>query len=136
MQAHLSTTQWPERFILIDECILSAKTFQPMAWATKRRNVTQRKQLGAQKAVAVVAVVSSAQGLIWFERRPSSFKGQHFSEFLERLHALVPHQPMTVLLDNWLIHTARSPTDVVARLAIHVLWNVPYRPDLNGIEFV
>jgi transposase len=25
---------------------------------------------------------------------------------------------------------------VVERLGIHVLWNVPYRPDLNGIEFV
>ena len=92
MHEHLSTTQWPDRFILIDECIFSAKTFKPMAWATKRRNVTQRKQLGAQKAVAVVAAVSSAQGLIWFERRPSSFKGQHFSEFMERLYAMVVHQ--------------------------------------------
>ena len=136
MHEHLSTTQWPERFILIDECIFSAKTFKPMAWATKRRNVTQRKQMGPQKAVAVVAAVSAAHGLILFERRPSSFKGQHFSEFLERLHALVPHQPMTVLLDNCSIHKARCTTEVVERLGIHVLWNVPYRPDLNGIEFV
>ena len=48
MQVHLSTTQWPDQFILIDECIFSAKTFKPMAWATKRRNVTQRKQMGSQ----------------------------------------------------------------------------------------
>ena len=95
MQGHLSTTQWPERFILIDECIFSAKTFQPMAWVTKRRNVTQRKQMGTQNSVAVVAAVSPAQGLILFERRPSSFKGQHFNEFLERLNALVVHQPVT-----------------------------------------
>ena len=112
MQAHLSTTQWSERFILIDDCIFSAKTFQPMAWATKRRNVTQRKQMGAQKAVAVVAAVSPAQGLNLFERRPSSFKGQHFSEFVERLHALVVHQPMTVLLDNCSILKATCTTEV------------------------
>ena len=96
-----------------------------MAWVTKRRNVTQRKEMGPQKAVAVVAAVSSAQGLIWFERRPSSFKGQHFSEFLERLHALVVHQPMTVLLDNCSIHKARCTTDVVERLGIHVLGTCP-----------
>jgi hypothetical protein len=75
MQRHLSTTQWPERFILIDECIFSAKTFKPMAWATKRRNVTQRKQMGSQKAVAVVAAVSPAQGLILFREEAIVLQG-------------------------------------------------------------
>ena len=92
--------------------------------------------MGSQKAVAVVAAVSAEAGLILFERRPSSFNGQQFSEFLERLHASVADQPMAVLLDNCKIHKARVTTEVVERLHINMLWNVPYRPDLNGIEFV
>ncbi len=136
MQEHLLLGQHPHRLILIDECIFSAKTFQPMAWSERRRNVAQCRQMGSQKAVAVVAAVSADAGLILFERRPSSFNGQQFSEYLERLHALVADQPMAVLLDNCKIHKARVTTEVVERLDINMIWNVPYRPDLNGIEFV
>ena len=80
--------------------------------------------------------MSAADGLILFERRPSSFKAQHFSEFMERLGAKVVGRPMTVLLDNCSIHRAQVTTEVLDRQKIDVLWNVPYRPDLNGIEFV
>jgi transposase len=43
---------------------------------------------------------------------------------------------MTVLMDNCKIHDTRVTQEVVAQQEINVLWNVPYRPDLNGIEFV
>jgi len=107
-----------------------------MAWAAKRRNVAQCRRMGAQKCVAVVAAVSAVGGLISFERRPSSYKGQHFSEYLERMEALVADKPMTVLMDNCKIHTAALSREVIDRLNINVLWNVPYRPDLNAIEYV
>ena len=43
---------------------------------------------------------------------------------------------MTVLMDNCKIHDTRVTQEVVAQQEIDVLWNVPYRPDLNGIEYV
>jgi transposase len=107
-----------------------------MAWAAKRRNVAQSRRMGPQKCVAVVAAVSAVGGLISFERRPSSYKGQQFSEYLERLEALVVDKPMTVLMDNCKIHNALVTQEVINRLNINVLWCVPYRPDLNAIEFV
>ena len=55
---------------------------------------------------------------------------------MERLSAKVVDRPMTVLLDNCGIHRARVTSAVIGSEQIHVLWNVPYRPELNGIEFV
>ena len=55
---------------------------------------------------------------------------------MERLSAKVVDRPMTVLLDNCGIYRARVTSEVIRREQIHVLWNVPYRPELNGIEFV
>jgi hypothetical protein len=121
---------------LVDECIFSVKTYKPLAWAAKGRNVTQTQRLDAQRCVAVVAAVSAEGGLILFERRPSSFNGYQFSQFMERLSAVMAHRPLTVLLDNCKIHNTDSCQEVYAERAIDVLWNVPYRPDLNGIEFV
>ena len=80
--------------------------------------------------------MSAADGLILFERRPSSFKAQHFSEFMNRLGTKLVGRPVTVLLDNCSIHRAHVTTEVLVRQEIGVLWNVPHRPDLNGIEFV
>jgi hypothetical protein len=79
MQEHLLYGPAPDQLILIDECIFSVKTFNPLAWSASRRNVAQVRRLGAQKCVAVVAAVSADGGLILFERRPSSFNGYHFS---------------------------------------------------------
>jgi len=86
--------------------------------------------------VAVVAAVSPAQGLIAFEMKESSFKAIDFSNFLEKLADKVSHRPLTVLLDNCSIHKARVSKTLAQRLKIDLLWNVPYRPELNGIEFV
>ena len=136
MQEHVMSGPPPDQLILIDECIFSAKTYKPMAWSGKGRNVAQCRQMGSQRCVAVVAAVSAADGLILFERRPSSYNGHQFSEFMQRLSAKVVDRPMTVLLDNCKIHKTRQTSEVLGREEIRVLWNVPYRPDLNGIEFV
>ncbi len=41
-----------------------------------------------------------------------------------------------MLLDNCTVHRAKESTVHAATIGIDLLWNVPYRPDLNGIEMV
>jgi hypothetical protein len=83
----------------------------------------------------VVAGVSVADGLLHYEIRPKSFNGDAFAAFLERL-ALKARRPLTVLLDNCRIHSTRAVKDVVRRCDIKLIFNVPYHPELNGIELV
>jgi len=82
MKEYLLHSQQPDDLILVDECIFSQKTFRPCSWAIKKHNVEQRRRMGAQKAVAVVAAVSATLGLIRYERRPSSYTAEAFCGFL------------------------------------------------------
>ena len=43
---------------------------------------------------------------------------------------------VNILLDNCSIHKAAQTRDLAKRLNMDILWNVPYRPDMNGIELV
>ena len=43
---------------------------------------------------------------------------------------------MALFLDNCSIHRAKLVTAALARTKFQVLWNLPYRPDLNAIELV
>lgn len=44
--------------------------------------------------------------------------------------------PMTVLPEKCRTHKSRVTREVVDRLVINMIWNLPNRPDLNGIEFL
>lgn len=65
--------------------------------------------------------------------------GPDFKEFLHKLW--IEHRDkgkMVVFLDNMRSHHAKVVSEELEgelpRLPIHLVFNIPYRPDLNGIE--
>ena len=44
-------------------------------------------------------------------------------------------RPICILLDNARIHLAKKFRTLAHDLDIHLIYNVPYSPDLNPIEF-
>ena len=61
-------------------------------------------------------------------------------EFMRGLHNCYKKQPIAVLLDNCRIHGKESQTQKFEKYCdekdIQIIWNIKYRPDLNGIEYV
>ena len=45
-------------------------------------------------------------------------------------------QPIRMLLDNCSIHKAKATRAAASQLNINLIWNVPYKPAYNGIEYV
>jgi transposase len=41
-----------------------------------------------------------------------------------------------MLLDNCSIHKAKATRETADALGIEFIWNVPYKPAFNGIEYV
>jgi transposase len=65
----------------------------------------------------------------------AAFKGDDISDFLKTLRAKSgKHKKLAVFWDNASIHK-KPAREVAPGLKIEVIWNAPYRPDLNGIEF-
>ncbi len=86
--------------------------------------------------VACLDAVSPYKGLIHYKVRLKSFKTPNFIAFLTDLKHKLGAGWHTVLLDNCNVHRAHETTKLSASIGIDLLWNVPYRPDLNGIEMV
>ena len=42
----------------------------------------------------------------------------------------------TIMLDNASIHRSKATVDHARSLDFTIVWNVPYHPEFNGIEFV
>ena len=56
--------------------------------------------------------------------------------FMRGLHTRSTKQPIAVLLDNCRIHDFEEFHKYCDKFDIKIIWNVKYRPDFNGIEFV
>ena len=42
----------------------------------------------------------------------------------------------TIMLDNASIHRSKATVDHARLLDFQMIWNVPYHPEFNGIEYV
>ena len=68
--------------------------------------------------------------------RPKSFDVQGIRDFLTDLRESIGPGPRTLLLDNASIHKAKATVAHAHSLGFNIVWNVPYRPEFNGIEYV
>ena len=90
----------------------------------------------SKKYVAVFAAISERSGcLLQMYKWGEAFNAKDIEDFLLRLRLRVgKHKPLAVFMDNVSIHK-RPAKEAEDKHKIKVIWNAPYRPDLNGIEF-
>ena len=65
----------------------------------------------------------------------SSSKKEDLMVFVQRLRNSNIMRPICIILDNARIHLAKKFRALAQELDIHLVYNVPYSPDLNPIEF-
>ena len=122
--------------IFIDEVTFSSKTFRPYAWSHTAQSVTQTAILGSQPCQAVVGAASASQGLIVWHISERSFNAEGIRDFLQDLRDCVGPGRRTIMLDNASIHRSKATVDHARLLDFQMIWNVPYHPEFNGIEYV
>ena len=82
-------------------------------------------------------MISPARGRVYYHFGIRSFTAEDFKIILQRTReASGPDALLALFLDNCKIHRAHVVQDFAAspEINIELVWNLPYRPDLAGIE--
>jgi putative transposase len=64
-----------------------------------------------------------------------SSKAKDLMKFLQNIRTINFMNPLCIVLDNARIHLAKKLRELAEEIDIHFIYNVPYSPDLNPIEF-
>ena len=92
-----------------------------------------------QPKVVVCGVISPVRGNVYYHYGIRSFNAQDVIEVLKAVRADAgPKAKLALFWDNARIHRAHIVRDAAATPEINIefVWNIAYRPDLNGIELV
>jgi transposase len=65
----------------------------------------------------------------------SSSKASDMIRFINKIRIRNAMRPICILLDNARIHIAEDVRILAQEIDIHFIYNIPYSPDLNPIEF-
>ena len=86
------------------------------------------------KVVRLMMAITADQGVIvkWFVNSP--FDSNHMANFLKAIYNVVP-LPAHIFVDNASYHTSRATRAELKRLRFRVIYNKPYNPAYNPIEY-
>jgi hypothetical protein len=123
----------------LDECVFNTKKMDRRHWAPMGDPHRVRQRFLQQEVVYVLGAISQEAGCVRMFVQDTAFCGADIIAALEELkrffsaEAEVP-QRFAVFWDNASIHKTKEVQASAKRLGIPLLYNLPYRPDLNGIE--
>jgi hypothetical protein len=122
--------------VQVDECCFTVTRKTRRHWAPKGDPIRCATHYANQGYRTVVAAIHEKDGLILQHTQAKAFDQYEFYAFLKELREKVGKaKRLVVLLDNCSIHKTHYIRDTCeSPLNITLLFNVPYRPDLNGIE--
>ena len=117
-----------------DECNFNVNQYLKAAWAPSGRPLKTAQKYYRSKLVVVCGFISVESGKIMmkaFQRK--SFTAKHILRFLKELSNKLKDKEVVAFGDNASIHKA-CREDVQGHC--EMLFNMPYRPDLNNIESI
>jgi hypothetical protein len=122
----------------VDESTFTTRGQEERAWAPAGHPLKKPHRYMHANYVCCMAAISAQHGLRHAVYKYAAYKAVDVVEFLKRLRELDgPQAKIAVFWDNASIHKAKVTKDRAADpdIDIKLIWNLPYRPDLNGIEF-
>ena len=123
--------------IQYDACCFSANSYSKFQWAPSGRPLLTRQRYITSNVVCVYGFISVNLGevMIYIEEKVA-FNKEDFGKLIISLGRRKELQDDKVVLfgDNSTLHNNHFVTEVASDEQFEMLFNIPYRPDLNGIE--
>lgn len=121
----------------LDEAVFNKADCETYAWApTGRPLVWDYKKIKSLEYVAVCALISANYGKAFVDCKYDSYTIVSILRVLNMAKkALPPGYKWGVFMDNASYHNNGDVKAWFKKNSIPLIWNAPYRPDLNGIEF-
>ena len=89
-----------------------------------------------EPTLAVLAAISKEKGLEHFKIFEKSVNIAKFKGYLQELRSQNGDEKIALFLDNLSAHKSDKTKEEAARLGFRLIFNVPYSPEYNPIEFV
>ena len=86
------------------------------------------------KTMAFLGAISDNGGVEAYTIHPHSITTKEFIEFVEILSVKFHGQDFAIFMDNLQVQKTKDVLETCKRLKARPIFNVPYRPDFNGIE--
>ena len=89
-----------------------------------------------EPVLSLLAGISKEKGIDHFQIFDFSVNIDKFIEYLGNLRAANPDTKIAIFCDNLSAHTADRTKQAMRDLGFRWIYNVPYSPEFNPIEFV
>ena len=124
----------------MDESVFSTRSYKCEGWNLLDDPVQLNSRFQEQPLVIVCGLISPEVGVVHMEvvekdKDFKAFKGDNFVDILEAVREAYPERSIAIFLDNLSAHKCSSVRATAALLDIELIFNIPYQPQLNGIEF-
>ena len=123
------------RVVYLDETCFSRSTVPKTEYCRQGQNVAADLAFMQEPTRAVLASISKEKGLEHHRIFDNSVKIPKFKEFLQELRAMNGEDKIALFIDNLSAHRSEKSRAEMVRLGFRTIFNVPYSPELNPIEF-
>ena len=120
----------------VDEICFTRSSNTERTWNRKYEPLKIDMKLNDQKTTAVVAAISAEKGVEMVMTFEQSVNQHKFKKFMLALRNKYPFRPMAIICDNLPAHKTNLVKKASQELNLELIFNVPYSPDYNAIEFI
>jgi len=89
-----------------------------------------------EPTLAVLSAISKERGQEHFKIFLNSVDIKKFKGYLQELRELNGTDKIALFMDNLAVHKSEKSKAEMTKLGFKFIWNVPYEPEYNPIEFV
>ena len=123
------------RVIYLDETCFTRSTVPKTEYCRQGENVAADLAYMQEPTLAVLASISKERGLEHYQIYDYSVNIAKFKQFLQELRAKNGKEKIAIFLDNLSAHKSDKSKTEAASLGFRLIFNVPYSPEFNPIEF-
>ena len=124
------------RIIYIDETMFTRKTVPETEWTNKKENIAVDVDRLNEPTLALLCGISKEKGLEHFQVLEQSVNIEKFIDYLKQIKEANKDDKICLFMDNLSSHTSDRSKQAMRDNDIRWVYNVPYEPRFNPIEFV
>ena len=121
--------------VYLDETMVTRKTVPLTEYCLPKENMTVDMARLDEPTLALLSAISKERGQEHYKIFELSVNIPRFKEYLQELRQANEDEKICIFMDNLSTHTSKKAKAEMSRLGFKAIYNVPYQPYLNPIEF-
>ena len=124
------------RIIYLDEICFTRSSVPKTEYCAKGENMPADLAHLNEPTLAVLSAISKENGQEHYKIYENSVNIQKFKQYLQELRDRNGKEKIALFMDNLAAHKSEKSKTEMAMLGFRCIFNVPYSPEYNPIEFV